>query len=145
MRFRLSFLALPTLATLAACHGGHSADVPGNRDDHAPFHAISADETVHFTGTEPFWSGEVTRDRLTYATPENQQGQAVTVSRFAGRGGLSFSGELGGKPLTLAVTPAACSDGMSDQKYPFAVTLRLGEDVRQGCGWTQRQPRTGPA
>lgn len=100
---------------------------------------------MHFTGTEPFWSGEVVRNRLTYATPEDQQGKTVTVSRFAGRGGLSFSGELEGKPLTLAVTPAACSDGMSDRKYPFAVTLRLGEDVHQGCGWTERQPRTGPA
>lgn len=128
---------------LAACHGGHGADVPGDSKDHMPFHAIARAETVRFTGTEPFWSGEVAGERLIYVTPENPKGTVVSVSRFAGRGGLSFSGELGGQPMTLAVTPSTCSDGMSDRKYPFVVTLRLGDQLRQGCGWTARHPWSG--
>lgn len=143
MKFHLLCLMCAPVLAVAACHGGHGANVPGNGDDHLPFHAIGADETVHFVGAEPFWGGKVTGKTMTYATPENAKGTAVPVSRFAGRGGLSFSGELDGKPLTLAITPAACSDGMSDARYPFAVTLRLGDDLRQGCGWTARQPRTG--
>jgi len=65
------------------------------------------------------------------------------VSRFAGRGGLSFSGEMNGEALTLAVTPGACSDGMSDRTYPFVVTLRIGDDLRNGCGWTKTHPWSG--
>lgn len=143
MDHRIALFA-PILALMtAACHGGHGADLPGDGDDHAPFHAIAADEAVKFTGTEPFWSGEVAGERLTYLTPEDPKGAAVPVARFAGRGGLSFSGTMGGRELVLAVTPGTCSDGMSDRTYPFTVTLRLGEELRQGCGWTARQPWKG--
>ncbi|MEJ2456650.1 MAG: hypothetical protein P8Y58_00305 [Novosphingobium sp.] len=105
-----------------------------------PFHAIAGDEAVKVTGTEPFWGGEVAGDRFLYTTPDNPDGAAVPVSRFAGRGGVSFSGELDGTMMTLAVTPGHCSDGMSDHTYPFVVTLRLGDALRHGCGWTERQP-----
>lgn len=127
---------------IAACHSA-SEGVPGNRDDHRPWAGIAADETIHFLGTEPFWNGTVQRGSLTYATPENQAGETTPVARFAGRGGLSFSGRLTSGDVTLAVTPGKCSDGMSDAHYPFTVTLRIGEAVRQGCGWTDRQPRQG--
>ncbi|KHK89989.1 COG3650 family protein [Novosphingobium malaysiense] len=128
---------------LSACQPSAGGDVPGDGDDHTPFDAIAADEAIKFTGTEPFWGGEVADGKMTYTTPENAEGTVVPVSRFAGRGGLSFSGELGGQPLTLAVTPGTCSDGMSDRSYPFVVTLRLGGDLRNGCGWTQAKPWRG--
>lgn len=140
MDLRLSSFALPVLAALAGCHGEHGKGAPGDVNDRMPFHAIARAEIVKFTGTEPFWSGEVADGRLVYVTPEDPKGTAVSVSRFAGRGGLSFSGELGGKPFTLALTHSACSDGMSGREYPFVATLRLGEKVRRGCGWTARQP-----
>ena len=66
------------------------------------------------------------------------------VERFAGRGGISFSGELDGAELEMMVTPLACSDGMSDRAYPFTATLKLGEETRKGCAWTERQPFSGP-
>lgn len=140
---RLRPLALPFALALAACHGGHRADVPGDSQDHRPFHAIGPAETVQFAGTEPFWGGKVEGGKLTWTTPENPRGTVIAVTRFAGRGGLSFSGELAGKALTLMVTPAACSDGMSDRRYPFTVSVRLGEEQRQGCGWTARQGWSG--
>lgn len=144
MRSLASALAL---LALAACHSGphEGAAMPGDSQDHQPFSAVAPDEQLHFTGTEPFWGGEVTATQMTYKTPEKPDGQAVAVSRFAGRGGLSFSGTLDGAAFTMAVTAGACSDGMSDRSYPFVVTLQHGDATRTGCGWSDRHPFTGPA
>ncbi|HKX77725.1 MAG TPA: hypothetical protein VJM34_04315 [Novosphingobium sp.] len=137
--------AIPLLPLLlmSACQSGGSAGLPGDGSDTRPFAGIAANQTVHFTGTEPFWGGTVTGATLTYSTPENS-GTGISVQRFAGRGGLSFSGTLGGKALDMMVTEGACNDGMSDRGYPFTVTLRLGTETRNGCGWTQARPFTGP-
>jgi uncharacterized membrane protein len=152
-RLRIAPLALSALC-LAACQPG-SADggaPPGEAADAAipdpgsdeAYAGIGESETLRFTGTEPFWGGEVTGDSLTYSTPEDPDGTTIAVERFAGRGGLSFSGSLAGAALVMSVTPAACSDGMSDRRYPFTVTLQLGGEQRNGCGWTERQRFTGP-
>ena len=104
---------------------------------------ISSDDTITVTGTEPFWGGTIGAGQFTYSTPENQPGETIAVKRFAGNNGLGFSGLLGGEPLDLTVTPGVCSDGMSDRSYPYTVTLRIGSDQREGCGWTARQPFSG--
>lgn len=135
---------------LAACGGGEPA--PGaaettsvaSAEDTRVYDGIAEGETVHFTGTEPFWGGEVSDGTLTYSTPENQPGATIAVSRFAGRNGLSFSGELDNAEFVMAVTPGKCSDGMSDRTYPFAVTLQVAGEQREGCAWTDRQPFSGP-
>lgn len=111
----------------------------------AAFAAIAPDEPIRFTGTEPFWGGIVTGGELVYSTPENQQGETIAVRRFAGNNGLGFSGVRGGAPFDMTITPGACSDGMSDRSYPFTVTLKLGEEQRNGCAWTERAPFSGPA
>lgn len=137
---------LPLALALAACQaGGDGAAVPGDRADTRPFAGIGAAQTVRFTGTEPFWGGEVTGAAMIFRTPEAPDGEPVAVTRFAGRGGLSFSGARAGAPLTLTVTPGACGDGMSDRAYPFVATLRLGDALRSGCAWTAEQPFTEPA
>lgn len=136
-------LILPLL--LCACQSGGEANVPGDSSDTNPFDAISAEETLRFAGTEPFWGGSVKGDLLTYSTPGDPDGAAIEVERFGGRGGLSFSGILGTRNFDLMVTPGDCSDGMSDRTYPFTVTLRLGEETRYGCGWSDKQPFAAPA
>lgn len=138
---------LAATLVLAACSAGgekQAAGAPGDTSDHRPYAGIAEEEVLRFTGTEPFWGGEVSGGRLTYATPENQQGTVIDVARFAGRNGVSFSGMLQGRAFVMAVTPAECSDGMSDRTYPFAVTLQLGSEQRQGCAWSQAQPFAGP-
>ena len=131
---------------LAACSSG-GGDSSGNETvtaaDTQSYSGIGPQETVHFTGTEPFWAGQVSGKTLTYQTPEDQAGRQLTVERFAGRNGVSFSGDLDGMPFVLAVTPGKCSDGMSDRGYPFAVTLQVRGEQRQGCAWTDKQPVTG--
>lgn len=136
----LRFAAPLMLLAVAACHSA-AERVPGDAADHHPWNGIAADDTVHFLGTEPFWGGKVGADGLTYTTPENAKGETVPVSRFAGRGGVSYSGTLTAGAVTLAVTPTQCTDGMSDARYPFAATLQIGSETRSGCAWTERRPR----
>lgn len=154
MRKPPALLASVAAVLLAACQssnspGGSSSghdDVTEQGDDVAhPYDGIAENEKVQFTGTEPFWGGDVSGRTLTYKTPENPTGEVVQVGRFAGRGGLSYSGKLAGADFTMTITPLACSDGMSDRSYPFTVTLKLGPETRNGCAWTERQPFEGPA
>lgn len=120
------------------------AAVPGDGDDTAPYSGIAEDEVLRFTGTEPFWGGEVSGSTLTYSTPENIDGTVIEVERFAGRGGIAFSGVLDGATFEMTVTPLECSDGMSDRTYPFTVALEIGEETRNGCAWSEQHPFEGP-
>ena len=117
--------------------------VPGDTRSTQPYDGIREDEVLRFTGTEPFWAGQVSGAKLTYSTPEDQDGTEIAVERFAGRGGLSFGGTLEGGKFEMVVTPLECSDGMSDRTYPFTVTLEIGEETRNGCGWTEARPFQG--
>ena len=119
------------------------AAVPGDAAETEPYSGIAETEVLRFTGTEPFWGGEVDGTTLTYSTPEDQDGTAVAVERFAGRGGIAFSGVLDGADFEMTVTPLECSDGMSDRTYPFTVTLEIGEDKRNGCAWSEQHPFEG--
>lgn len=84
-------------------------------------------------GTEPFWAATVDGNTLTYATPENQAGTRVAVTRTALADGIEVRGVIDGQALVLTVTRAPCSDGMSDLAYPYAVRRAVGGDVQQGC------------
>lgn len=140
MTTRIRLASLPVLlALLAACNS------PDDERSTRPFDAIGADETIRFTGTEPFWGGEASGGRLTYTTPEDPEGATIDVTRFDGNSGLSLSGELNGARFDLVVTSGTCSDGMSDRAYPYTVTLEVGGEARFGCAWTDSQPFTGPA
>lgn len=122
--------ALPSAAPpapIAAGSGGQPA-----------FGAIRADETIRFVGTEPFWGGTISGGEMIYSTPENQAGDKIAVRRFAGNNGLGFSGSLDGRAVDMTITPGSCSDGMSDRTFPFTATLKLGEEQRNGCAWTDR-------
>lgn len=110
----------------------------------AAYDGIAADETVHFTGTEPFWGGEIADGAARYSTPENIEGAQFAVTRFAGNNGVTYSGTLDGRSFDLMITPGSCSDGMSDRTYPFTATLTLGEEQRNGCAWTDSQDFSGP-
>ena len=140
-------IPIPVLALLAACnpHGGaRDATTPADGSKTAAYAGIGAGDRLQFTGTEPFWGGSVAGGTLTYRTPEQPEGTAIAVQRFAGNNGLNFSGKLGERAFDMAVTEAACSDGMSDRTYPFTVTLQIGGEMRNGCAWTQARAFTGP-
>ena len=134
------------LVALAACQPqSDRGTVPGDSADSRPFSSIGADETLRFTGTEPFWGGEVRGASMVYRTPDDDDGRSIAIRRFAGRGGLSISGRLDGHDLDLMITEGECSDGMSDRRFPFEATLRIGKDIRSGCAWTDGRPYAEPS
>jgi uncharacterized membrane protein len=140
-------LAASFAMLLAACQQGAdpgtaSGNVPGTSPQ--GFTAIAPDEIISFTGTEPFWGGTIKGSSLTYSTPENIEGAVIEVERFAGQGGLSFSGMLDGAGFDLLITQGECSDGMSDRTYPYVATLKLGDELREGCAHTDKQKFSGP-
>ena len=137
MRVRpVKFCAL-VLASLTACQSGSDESVPGDTSDTEPFSHIAEDATLRLLGTEPFWGATIADGGLIWTTPENIDGTTVTVARFAGRGGLSFSGELDGAAMDVAITPGECSDGMSDRTYPFHATIQIGARKYSGCAWRE--------
>jgi uncharacterized membrane protein len=109
----------------------------------AAYDGIGDDEVITLTGTEPFWGIKIEGASATYSNPENIEGTAFEVSRFAGNSGLGFNGRLDGETVDVTVTPGECSDGMSDRTFPFTATVKLGESTLQGCGYTSAQPFTG--
>lgn len=147
MTLRPALAAATLILALSACNphrGEGNGGVPGDADSHKPFAAITAQDTLHLVGTEPFWSGKAHGATLTYSTPSKPEGTPVPVRRFGGRNGLGLSGTLEGKTLDVTVTPGTCSDGMSDRRFPYTITLKIGEEVRQGCGWTDRKRFSQP-
>lgn len=130
-----SFASSPVEATVRATATG---------SENTGYDGIAASETVHFTGTEPFWGGEIAGGNVLYSTPENIDGTSFPVERFAGNNGIAFSGTMDGTKFDLTVTPGECSDGMSDRTYPFTATLVIGAEQRNGCAWTDRQGFSGP-
>lgn len=147
------FGASVALLLLAACQqGGADTASPGqtngaalpDADSTEAYDGIAEDETLRFSGTEPFWGGQVSGGSLTYSTPDNPDGSQIMVERFAGRGGLSFTGTLEGADFEMMVTPLACSDGMSDRTYPFTLTVQARGETLRGCGWSDGRRFTGP-
>ena len=138
----IAALALSAGLLLSACQTQDTGGAPGADAD--GFNGIAKGDTIHFTGTEPFWGGDVRGSNLTYSTPENKEGTTITVKRFHGQGGLGLSGKLAGASFDMTVTPGTCSDGMSDRSYPYTVTLKIGSETRLGCAWTDAPPFEGP-
>ncbi len=138
MTVRLPALALLLLA--AACT---PARTDGIDPEGKAFDAVAPGEGVTMLGTEPFWNLAISGEEGLWTTPENPSGTRFAITRFAGNGGLGFTGKLSGKPLTATLTPGACNDGMSDRSFPFVATIALDGETLQGCGYTDSQPFTG--
>ncbi len=112
--------APPKPAPAGACLTQDGKAVPANR--------------LRAIGTEPFWGARIEGRCVTYSHPEDQQGTRVWT-RFTGTAANgTWTGSLGGKPFVLRTRPqVGCSDGMSDNRYPIAVTLTVGGEQRTGC------------
>ncbi|MCK0127452.1 hypothetical protein [Erythrobacter sp. F6033] len=136
---RSQLVLLAACSALAACSTSDGIDEGGE-----VFAGIDAEATINLLGNEPFWGIEIepkgTGYVATYSTPENIDGMAIEVTRFAGNNGLGFSGELDGAALQIALTPGDCNDTMSDNTYPYTATVSLGDATLFGCGYTSDEP-----
>jgi uncharacterized membrane protein len=85
-------------------------------------------------GTEPFWGAKIEGRCVTYSHPEDQAGTRIWT-HFSGTGSAGeWRGAYEGKPFVLRTSRmAGCSDGMSDRRYPLAVTLSVAGEDRRGC------------
>lgn len=86
-------------------------------------------------GTEPFWGARIEGRCVTYSHPEDQAGTRIwTRYTAAPGGGGTWAGALGGRRFELRIrAQPGCSDGMSDQRYPFAAELFVNGERRTGC------------
>ncbi|HTG39072.1 META domain-containing protein [Sphingomonas sp.] len=125
-RDRREFNLLPMLRTLipltllAACTAmppvGPPAAAPA-----APYRAI---------GTEPFWSVTLAHGRMRYDDPS---GTVIDVTAPTARASLNGERYVTDR-LTLDITHAPCSDGMSDRRYPDTVLVIADGRELKGCG-----------
>jgi uncharacterized membrane protein len=83
-------------------------------------------------GTEPFWSLEIASEREARYSELDGSPQVLAVTGFS-RSGRDAAMKLGSGG-NVSVTAQSCSDGMSDNVYPYAVRVGL-PDGRQlsGC------------
>lgn len=128
-------------AFLAACGGPPPPPPPAHASPGRVSACLMQGDTrltnppLRAIGTEPFWGAEIEGRCVTYSHPENQQGTRVWTRFTAGRnGGGTWTGTLDGRPFVLRARPQpGCSDGMSDRRYPIAVELTVGGELRRGC------------
>jgi uncharacterized membrane protein len=80
-------------------------------------------------GTEPFWGGRIRADGLTLSRPGQPEVSAANPGvRVEGDAGTWGTGHL-----VFRLTPEACSDGMSDRRYPYHAEVRFNGAVLKGC------------
>jgi len=86
-------------------------------------------------GTEPFWSVEVGGGQLAWSSMETPDPRRAAISRQERDGVLVVTGVLDGRSVRGEFRKAACSDGMSDRRYPFALSLSIGQERFSGCAY----------
>ena len=89
---------------------------------------------IRAVGTEPFWGARIEGRCVQYSHMEDQKGTRVWTQYTRNEAGEIWLGALNGKAFELRLrNKPGCSDGMSDKRYPYAVELKLGTELRQGC------------
>jgi uncharacterized membrane protein len=110
----------PTPAGVSPCLTQDGRAIPAN--------------SLHAFGTEPFWGARVEGRCVTYSHPEDQSGTRVWTKFSGSAANGAWSGSLDGQPFVMRTRPqAGCTDGMSDNRYPIAVSLTVGGNQRSGC------------
>ena len=111
-------------ATMAACtYPAVTAPQPGTSSGASP-------QLYRALGTEPFWSVTIRDGRMIY---EDSEQRRVAVADFRHR--TTFNGHRYESPrLTLDVTHAECSDGMSNNVYRDTVRVTVDGRELEGCG-----------
>lgn len=93
---------------------------------------------LHCTGTEPFWSARLDADATVHFEVMGQGAQSYPLdwtSPSQNRGGAEYG--LSATGLSGILRRAACSDGMSDRNYGWALDLIVesegGKTLLGGC------------
>ncbi len=89
---------------------------------------------IKAVGTEPFWAAHIDGRCVTYMTPEDQKGTRIWTQFTGSREQGVWTGFYANQRFVLRTRPqAGCSDCMSDNRYPLAVSLTVAGEQRTGC------------
>ena len=112
---------------MAACQP--AAQTIGGVDHSKPMRAL---------GTEPFWGIEMTPTELVFTGVDRPEFHAPNPgARIEGEIAIIKARDPQGLALTIKLTPAKCSDGMSDWVYPLEAEVQLGPETLKGCAAPQ--------
>jgi heat shock protein HslJ len=85
----------------------------------------------HAVGTEPGWTLDIGGGSIVYVGDYGKT--RITTRTPAPR--VTFNGRrYVTRRITIDITRATCSDGMSDREYPERVTVTIGRRTVRGCG-----------
>ncbi|HEX6859828.1 MAG TPA: hypothetical protein VF138_06480 [Caulobacteraceae bacterium] len=96
---------------------------------------------LRLTGTEPFWGIQI-GEKITLQRPDHPE---VVVTNA----GPTVNGDVAvwnARGLTIRLEKGVCSDGMSDNRYPYQATVTVdGGEMLKGCGipasqWPPKPP-----
>ena len=110
----------PAAGDVGACRMQDGKTLPANR--------------LRAIGTEPFWGARIEGRCVTYSHPDNQAGTRIWA-QFSGTAQAgTWTGFYENQRFVLRTrSQPGCSDGMSDNRYPIAVTLDVAGERRTGC------------
>jgi uncharacterized membrane protein len=81
-------------------------------------------------GTEPFWSLTIARGGMRLSEPGRPDAVMATPPLRRTSAGRCYAS----RAVVVEIVRGACSDGMSDRRYPERVTVRWRGRVLKGCG-----------
>lgn len=104
--------------------------------------AAGADEVKHCHGTEPFWGLKITKSNIQFegigldttitikkSEPISAHGHmSEYISLYQGR-----TLENPNRFMNVIIKRSECSDGMSDETYPYSVLVLSGNNLFNGC------------
>lgn len=93
--------------------------------------------SLRAAGTEPFWGLDIDPKGMKLSTP-GEEGDVVTEYPVEGMTSAGDARVISGGGLTVTLSPAACSDGMSDFTYPYtveAVLVAKETTTLKGCAY----------
>ncbi|MCG6138326.1 MAG: hypothetical protein MET45_27505 [Nostoc sp. LLA-1] len=93
------------------------------------------------SGTEPFWSVDVSKKEIVYSSLLDDQKQTFPyVEPLTASGRLAdlvrvyrLSGKDGDNNILIIRKVDVCSDGMSDNQYPYSALFIQDDMVLEGC------------
>jgi len=122
-------LALVSAASLLSTSNAFSAPIDS-----------SAVRNCH--GTEPFWLLEFKAKEIVFSNSATSSTRTIARPEVSGAFGhltsyiAMYQGKVQEEPgryLNVIIKAAECSDGMSDETYPFSVLVLSGTELFNGC------------
>jgi len=100
--------------------------------------AIDTLFNVNFGGTEPFWSIKFYKDKAVYS--DYPGAEKITLSYEVKEINnenyiIDAYDKEDSESYFILIKKEACTDGMSDNTYPYSIEIKRDTRILYGCGW----------